>query len=186
MSESLLSTLRQSTAAAHSEIENRLEIEEACRDVDKYRGILQRFLGYYEPIEARLRGFEDRGKCGWLRSDLSALGMTATQIGELPRCTELPTVTNRAEVLGCSYVLEGATLGGRQISGWLGGLDVIPAEARTFFASYGEEVGAKWKDFCKMLTDFEAGGGRSNDVIKTANETFLTLTTWMTVRKEAI
>lgn len=186
MSESLLSTLRQSTAAAHAEIEGRLEMEEACRDVDKYRGILQGFLGYYEPIEARLKGFEDRGKSGWLRSDLAALGMTEAEIGELPRCPHLPTVETRAEVLGCAYVLEGATLGGRQISGWLEGRDVIPAGARAFFASYGGEVGAKWKDFCKMLADFEAGGGASNDVVKTANETFLTLTTWMTVRKEAI
>lgn len=183
MSAPLLSRLRASTATAHAEIEKDLEMEDACRDVGKYRTILAGFLGYYEPIEARLKGFENRIKSPWLRNDLRALGYSSTEIEALPRCDQLPPLDTEADILGCAYVLEGATLGGRQISAWLKQSD-IPQHARTFFASYGEEVRTQWTAFCLMLEKFETAGGPTADVVLSANATFLTLNDWMTKRRE--
>lgn len=183
MSVPLLSRLRQSTAAAHDEIEKSLEMEHACRDLGKYREVLAGFLGYYEPVEAHLKGFENRIKSPWLRNDLGALGYSSTEIEAMPRCDHLPRLDTEAEILGCAYVLEGATLGGRQISAWLEHSE-IPQQARTFFASYGEEVRTQWKAFCLMLENFEAAGGPAEDVVSSANATFLTLNDWMTKRKE--
>lgn len=158
-----------------------MDMQTACQDAERYRGVLAGFLGYYEPMEERLQKLpelEGRSKIGWLKEDLKALGMTDAQIAELPRCDYGPAANTRDEAMGCAYVLEGATLGGRQISAWLKDSNV-PENARRFFSSYGPEVGSKWKAFCAGLEKFQSEGGNTKAAVGGANATFSTLGEWM-------
>lgn len=181
MADSILTRLRESTATAHEEMENQMDMQSACKDVGQYRRILSNFLGYYEPLEARLKvlpGMEGRSKIAWLEQDLRNLGMTDEEITKLPRCDFSPALKTDDEAMGCAYVLEGATLGGRQISAWLKDSNV-PENARRFFASYGPEVGNKWREFCAQLENFQTNGGDTDAAVGAANDTFSSLGQWM-------
>lgn len=181
MTDSILAQLRESTATAHEEMERQMDMQTACQNVEQYRRILSGFLGYYEPLEERLKilpELEGRSKIGWLEEDLKALGMDDAAIEALPRCDFGPKAETRDEAMGCAYVLEGATLGGRQISAWLKDSNV-PETARRFFSSYGPEVGPKWKAFCAYLEKFQAEGGDTQATVSGANQTFSSLGEWM-------
>ena len=54
MENSILTRLRESTATAHQEMEDQMDMQAACKDAEQYRRILAGFLGYYEPLEKRL------------------------------------------------------------------------------------------------------------------------------------
>lgn len=184
MPDSILISLREGTAAAHQAMEEEMDMESACHDLTRYRRILEGFLGYYEPLEGRLKilpAMAYRSKVAWLEEDLRNLGLDEEDISQLPRCDFTPILRNQAEALGCAYVLEGATLGGRQISSWLKDSNV-PEKARRFFASYGANVGERWKAFCADLQNFEASGGDTEAAVHSANDTFSTLNQWMKQR----
>jgi heme oxygenase len=182
----ILNDLREGTAASHRQLEDQIDIVAVCRDGGRYRRLIEGFYGFYAPIEDVLeavRGWErygfsweERAKVPMLLADLGALGLTTVQIAALPRCGTLPRPVTIEEALGCAYVLEGATLGGRQIQQVLAGSD-IPDGARNFFTSYGPAVGERWKEFCAMLGSLPEDG--SGPVVATAQRTFDTLGTWL-------
>lgn len=180
--------LRATTAQAHTDLENQVDIQAACKDADKYRNILAKFLGFYEPMEARLTqqdgwsavnlDMEERRKIEWLKSDLRVLGLSDAEIDALPRCEEIPAMENFPQALGAAYVLEGATLGGRQITAWLKDTG-IPEEARRFYASYGEKTGEQWKNFCMSAERYFGENGNGDNITRGANETFSALASWL-------
>jgi heme oxygenase len=159
----ILSHLRTATAGAHHDLEETINIPEVCASQQGYVKLLECFMGFFEPFEKVLqavpgwveKGFHwpERTKTPMLQADLSALGRSEAQIAALPRCVDLPRPENLAEAFGCAYVLEGSTLGGRHILGVLA-QSAIPQEAQHYFSSYGEEVGARWREFMAMLSDF--------------------------------
>jgi heme oxygenase len=188
---SLLMRLRQSTTQAHADLEKQVDIEKVCEQKDTYTRLLADFLGFYEPLESHFSRFDgwnaigvdlgERAKSEWLKSDLRVLGFSDEEIAALPRCESLPEAGEFDAAVGAAYVLEGATLGGRQITQWLEKTD-IPTGARTFFASYGPKTGEKWKEFCAALERHEGNG---DEVVRGANETFSTLAAWLTLEKAA-
>lgn len=160
----LLPALRSATAEAHRRLEDAVDIPRAVLDPEGYRRLLAAFYGFYRPLErelAALTGWEscgldlaERRKTPWLASDLAALGLEAPVLQTLPHCPSLPALDSLAQGMGCLYVLEGATLGGRQITALMQGSPVRP-EARRFFASYGAETGLRWREFLAALRSFE-------------------------------
>ena len=191
---SLLAKLREESNAAHRQLEEQVAITERIRDVDSYRELLQKFLGFYAPLENRLEklaGWADWGydpitrrKTAWLSQDLSALGGDPGDIVSLPLCDDAPFPESVAAGFGCAYVLEGATLGGRQITSWLE-QSAIPKHARRFFASYGENVGHQWKGFCEALEYFGRSRKEHDEIIESASHTFSSLGRWLGPRAEA-
>ncbi len=133
--------LRQATGAAHVHLEERLERSAFTMDAVPYRKLVAAFLGFFDPVERRLleRGDFDaedytfHQKSPWLRADLVTLGLSRNEIADLPRCAKLPQVGSPAAAFGCTYVLEGATLGGRVILRRLSE-DVASPDARRFFS----------------------------------------------------
>lgn len=176
-----LSHLRSATGAAHQQLEDQIDIAKACANQGTYVRLLERFLGFFEPLEAALQkipGWEERGfhwseraKPPMLREDLRALGRSEADLVALPRCTDLPHPASLAEAFGCAYVLEGSTLGGRHILGVLAS-SAIPEQARHYFASYGESVPSRWREFCAMLADFPdtAADAMAVEAVKTFNK----------------
>lgn len=191
---SLLAKLREESSAAHRQLEEQVAITERIRNVDSYRELLQKLLGFYAPLENRLEklagwthwGYDpiSRRKTAWLSQDLSALGGDPGDIVALPLCENGPCPESVAAGFGCAYVLEGATLGGRQITAWLE-QSAIPRHARRFFASYGENVGHQWESFCEALEHFGHSREKHDEIITSASLTFSSLGSWLGSGTEA-
>ncbi|MGV3532030.1 MAG: biliverdin-producing heme oxygenase [Chthoniobacteraceae bacterium] len=188
---STLERLRNETRAAHSELEATVGIERRVTNLPDYTRLLERFYGFYQPLEDRLENlgdwvaegiaFQARRKLPWLEADLLALQHTPESVAALPRCASLPRLESLANGFGCAYVLEGATLGGRHISSMLRETS-IPEEARHFFGSYGPAVGERWREFTASLEQF-GGKGSQDEIVEAACGTFSALQHWLNDEK---
>jgi heme oxygenase len=118
-----------------------------------------------------------RLKAPLLESDLRALRLPA---GQLPRCVNLPTLAGVPQLLGCLYVLEGATLGGRVITQRLAanlGLQAVSGSA--FFSGYGTETAVRWHAFGRFLAETALQLDQDNLIVAGANDTFATFAAWL-------
>jgi heme oxygenase (biliverdin-IX-beta and delta-forming) len=119
-----------------------------------YRKLISRFYGFYAPLECVLEDhageavelhFSARRKTRVLHADLRALGVMTPDLSAIERCKALPRIETVAHVVGCLYVLEEATLGGRVIaSGLEKQLGITAANGGAFFASYADYVDTMW------------------------------------------
>lgn len=150
----------------------------------EYKDLLVRFYGFYHPWECRSqpllsemapRLYENRSKTNLLRSDLCAFG---TDPERVPLCESLPPLSTFSQVLGSTYVLEGATLGGQILSRHFTHNIGIPASRMSFFSGYGERTGCMWKSFCEEFTQLAANGDEGT-IITSAQTTFQTLREWL-------
>jgi len=159
--------------------------------IASYRQFIQWLFGFYAPLETQLMtvsswkavglDYGPRQKTPRLRQDLLALGDTDTIIEALPRCDHLPPLMSEAQLWGCLYVIEGATLGGQIIMKHLHrNLGLSANSGGSFFDGYGCETGPQWKAFCAAITTYgeDATGGR-NAMLSSANHTFDALSEWL-------
>jgi heme oxygenase len=185
-----LKDLKQATNERHAALEGQLPLLNPLLSHEDYRQLLSRFFGYYAPLEKQLLalpwpdeiGFDysSRHKTPRLEQDLIALGETPETLAKLPRCQELPEVVTLSNLLGCLYVIEGATLGGQIITQHLQiNLGLTPETGAAFFNGYGEQTSVHWQTFCKMLTDLTEETSGDEEIIATANRTFETLGQWL-------
>lgn len=183
----ILKRLRSETSALHAELEQKLPLVDPRLSREGYRKILEGFFGYYAPLEAQLGGsavwaeldfdFSARRKVPQLVADLGVLGKAPE---ELPRCAELPELVTIPQVLGCLYVIEGATLGGQIITRHLqANLGITPETGGAFFAGYGADTGARWQAFGAMITAAAERFGGEDEIVANANRTFETLDHWL-------
>ena len=188
----ILQKLKQQTRSYHEAIERDMHIADRIQSIEEYRVLLQKFWGFYDPIETLLAAmnewnvlhfdFEQRRKAPLLLDDLQILGGFDRRNQELPRCTGIPQINTVVQALGCMYVLEGATLGGqiitRQIHGTLG---FDEKHGCSFYSSYGHNVGPMWKAFGSFLDGYVASlpDDVENVLIESASETFLRLGKWI-------
>jgi heme oxygenase len=182
----LLPLLRAGTAEAHRNLHARRDIPALCQSVPAYEAWLLRLYGFYGPLEKKLRavpGWEELGfhwaereKTALLRDDLLALGASPAKIAEADGLPDLPQFTTLAEACGGAYALEDATLDSAQFLMAMK-RSPIPAGARKFVTSYGNDLGNKWREFCGVLDRLDAG--ESEAVIRNANGTFAGLSAWL-------
>lgn len=183
----ILKRLRSETSERHAVLEQKLPLVDPRLSRDGYRAILEGFFGYYLPLEAQLGGsavwgeldfeFAARRKVPQLERDLGVLGGTTE---DLPQCAELPELETIPQVLGCLYVIEGATLGGQIITRHLqANLGITPETGGAFFAGYGGDTGARWQAFGAMITAAAERVGGEDEIIASANRTFETLELWL-------
>ena len=112
--------------------------------------------------------------------DLCALAVDLKALARLPCCDRLPRLETIPEALGCLYVLEGATLGGKIITEHL--KKVLPLdESRgcSFFNSYGDDVGRMWSSFLGILRRHCEKHGDADVVVQSACQTFACLDWWI-------
>lgn len=187
---SILKHLRQETSERHAGLEQSMPVMDPRLSRGDYRALLEGFFGYYAPLEARLSAspvwaeltfdFAARRKVPRLEQDLVALGLTAKELTRLPRCAELPELDTLPQVLGCLYVIEGATLGGQVITRHLLTTHgITPETGGAFFAGYGAATGPQWQAFGTMITAAAERLGGENEIIASANRTFETLDRWL-------
>jgi len=173
----LADRLRRETRNEHEAIEATLGLE---RDftLERYREILERFYGFYLPLERELvpLGFSERAKTPLLRADLESLGIDPSAVA---LCTEIPRPRTQAERFGVCYVLEGATLGGQLISRRLqSSLGITPQRGGRFFHGYGERTREMWQAFRNALAGLSLRPADEDSVVRLAIETFARLRAW--------
>lgn len=186
--DSLLARLRSETRSEHDAIEAALNLTRCpVLELAAYRRTMERFYGFYGPLEAGLRAvgeLDDRGllleercaKARLLEIDLEVLGEDPRQ---LPRCPNLPPHAGLAQGIGCLYVLEGATLGGQVISEHVRRmLGITAASGGAFFAGYGECTGAMWLAFRAAVAAIAFTPPERDEAIAAARSTFRALRVW--------
>ena len=156
--------------------------------LSSYRSILKALHGFYVPLESMIDGvaaqlaplqWEPRRKAQLLRTDLLALGATDEGIDALPHCQALPTLRGAPEALGCLYVVEGATLGGRVISRGLRRLGISAGSGGRFFDGYGERTGNMWKELMERLRMGEGDPRDEERTVATAVALFESMEHWL-------
>lgn len=184
----LLDSLRTRTSAAHRRLEATVDIESRIRDRDQYRRLLERFWGFYRPLESALAGIrwpagaarpEPTAKSALIARDLGALGTENPE--ELPICRDLPAIADWRSALGCHYVIEGATLGGNVIAKMIRRTPEACAAAlpTAFFSPYGGDTGAHWHRFCSVLRSHSGDRDVVMSAPTAAEATFSCLERWL-------
>ena len=191
---SILSRLRAETRAEHDAIEAALDMTGNGLTREVYRRVLERFYGFYAPLEPAIRavgGWADRGldldarrKGPLLEADLRTLGVDAPTA--LPLCDDLPHLVTPADCFGCLYVLEGSTLGGQFISRHVHRvLGVTPETGGRFFHGYGDKTGEMWQSFRAAVTGFVVSPADQDATVAAAKDTFRKLHRWTAARGDA-
>jgi heme oxygenase len=183
-----LEALRRATAESHLRLEamsGQTRLLAPDFTLAEYRCALERMYGFYEPLGRALSAHEHATTWGarvaqradLLRCDLLGLGSTAADVDGLARCTQLPLPDTPDRALGCAYVFEGSTLGGRVIFKHLA--RVFPQRADvplSFFAGDGERTGDNWRCFCAALNGAAAN---VDEVCAAACSAFDAMAAWL-------
>ncbi|QDT57401.1 Heme oxygenase [Caulifigura coniformis] len=186
-----MAALRETTAEAHQALERTVDLPRRLESATSYRRFLEAFLGFYEPVEDRLRSIRELEAVGiaperlqkskLLKSDLTRLGTSGQSLAQLPRCQDLPSLQGVPAALGTLYVLEGATLGGQLVRREVERrLADFPECGHSFFSSYGPRVGAMWKAFGDCVSAYVANDpGSDGLIVDSAVGTFQSMQRWL-------
>ena len=169
----------------------------ATPDVSGYAVLLGQLYGFHAPAEAwlfeaaedllpELHDLPQRQKAHLLREDVDALRQALQGVHATPGLLRLSEKLSRPAVLGCLYVTEGATLGGREL-----GRRLAPAlqehglrgeDGRRFFLAYGARQGTMWRAFCAVLEATASGftAAQRSLMEAAARDLFLTMEDWLT------
>ena len=182
---SILTRLRLETRGEHEAVERVLNLMDVALTAGAYRQRLAQFYGFYRPLEAALQTrcalqfaalLPRLKKTTLLRQDLQHLGVDAE---DLPLCHLLPPIQSEAEVLGCLYVMEGATLGGRLITQHVQAkFGIMPATGGSFFEGYGAHTGKMWQTMRQLLLSCAVDTPTENAIVGSAIATFASLRGW--------
>jgi heme oxygenase len=181
----LLARLKRETAAEHAAIEAAASITHEGLSVAEYRRYLEQSYAFYQPIEPLLASAGvwealglpagEREKRGLLARDLRHLGSEPTR---LPICPMLPELGDLDRAMGCAYVLEGSTLGGRYISRHVQAR-LGREMPREFLECYGSKTGERWRAFRAALGRHARGGDVDHRIIAGARATLSAFTRWL-------
>jgi heme oxygenase len=184
-----MAELRAASWPCHQRLERRINVGARFTDRSRYRVHLQKMWGFCTAFEraldpalvtTALRDYGDRRKVPALTRDLIELGCSPEEIALLPVCERLPACDDTAAALGCVYVFEGATLGGRSLLPLVAssmGFDALRGAA--FLASYGENVTAMWREFGAAVENACTRTEERARAVSAAIETFECLGDWL-------
>jgi heme oxygenase len=186
----LLLRLKDETRDVHESLERDLDLLQPDLTLERYRSIVERFYGFYQPWERAVKPLvsehlsdfaEARAKVPKLVEDLAYLGRKPDKI---QICKKLPACLTWPAILGGLYVTEGATLGGQIISRKLEQtLGLSARRGVAFFSSYGLQVGTMWRSFCIAL-QANTPSDREDLVIDAARQTFVSMHQWLCAKKK--
>lgn len=181
-----MARLKAETAAEHRAIEAVSNILDESLSLGEYRAYLEKFYGFQLALEGPLCRFgvwqalglpaEDRAKLPLLARDLTLLDGGTPASVEI--CKEPPRLDSVAHAVGCAYVLEGSTLGGRIIAKHIQERfgDAAP---KNFLDCYGAETSERWQAFRRAVSRFARTRELEDQVIAGAKETFRSFTAWL-------
>lgn len=185
-----LQELRNRTEPFHKSIEQLpisssiLSKEVTLRNYRDYLIVLYPFVkefeaSVYPQVQHVVADLESRKKTALLFNDLQSLGI---QPEELDIFDDVFFKQNDtvAGALGCSYVLEGSTLGGQFISRHL---EKVLGENVTgslgYLKAYTTKTGSMWKNFLNTFCELTVREGHQDEAITSSIGTFQLLEKWM-------
>jgi heme oxygenase len=184
-----IAALRTATRPSHQRLEKRLDVKARFSNIGAYREHLEKMWGFCAALERQvtpelladaLPDYPSRRKLPFLTRDLVALGKDSGSIAALAHCAGLPACANVASALGCVYVLEGATLGGRTLLPLVESrLGITARTGASFLASYGENVTSMWRAFGAALDAWCIGPEQTASAARAAVDTFDALEIWV-------
>ena len=194
-SSNILTRLRAETRGEHDAVERVLDLMSPALTAGAYKNKLAQFYGFYGPLEAALQTRcalpEDclapgpsqlatllprLNKTALLRQDLQDPGVLTDA---LPLCRRLPSTHTEAEVLGCLYVMEGATLGGRMITQHVRAMfGITPTTGGSFFDGYAGNTGTMWQSMRHLLVRCASDTQTEDAIVANAIATFARLRAW--------
>jgi heme oxygenase len=180
--------LRAATAAAHERLHHLPQFAGlAAGGLDRagYRDLLARLLGFHAPFEDAIAATLGDAAFGLplsrlrradlLRDDLRELGAVQAGIVRLP---VRPFATG-PQAMGALYVLEGATLGGKQLAR---GLDPLlgagEARGRRFLLAGTDPARPTWRDVRAAIDRCAANPASLAGLIDGATATFRAFGAW--------
>jgi heme oxygenase len=173
--------LREATLAVHTRLHTHPvlgAVQAGTIDIATYRSLLARLYGFHVPFEAALGIDPERSL--WLAADMRTLGLTEQAIAALPLCPSLPRLDTPQRRLGARYVVEGSTLGGRELARRLDPLFGRGERAgRRFFCGRDADTGTAWRAFADVLDAAGEDSAARAGMIAAAVETFAAFETWL-------
>lgn len=164
--------LKNDTADLHKRLEQIGfvdKIMDKTLTLEEYKKLIAANFIFHQPLEQsllKITGLSElniKWKTPFLEKDRIAVGGFEKVEVDNPF---LPQDSYQA--LGCMYVLEGATLGGRVIKRHL---QMLPVEMH-YYGCYGEEGGMHWKNFMQNLEVQINSEAKADITLKAARETF--------------
>jgi len=190
---SLRQRLKRETAAVHQHLEAQLGLLDPSLDVQRYRGVLETFYGFYVPVEIDVTrraaaesplGFPLRARAELLERDLLALGLSPPDVAALPLCSDRPELSCVEDLAGCLYVLEGACLGGQALTPLLHRrLGLAKDSGAAFFAGDEERTLPRWTVVGAWLDGLPRTGASPAQIISAAKATFDAFARWAAVAR---
>lgn len=179
--EGLPARLRRETASLHARVEAATGLPGSIRTREEYTVLLRRLHGFHSAVEARLARHDWSEQwaglgidlAGHRRSDLLASDLEALEAPVPDRAEALAGVDSFPGALGCLYVTEGSSLGGRILGPAI--RSAIGDVPTAFFDSAGREHPSPWRTLTQALRRYGDGngGGDANAVVEGARITFL-------------
>ena len=174
----ILQALRAETRPAHDALEqNTFDQQLTSGTITEATTayFLAKMYGFLAPYEARLK--QQNLEPEW---EVPARQRAHLILNDLPQatpplCPAMPPLDTWPQLLGAMYVVEGSTLGGQVIARALAKAG-IPLQA--YFSGYGEQTGARWKQFCHLLTQATTPENEA-DIVQSATRTFQALDQWL-------
>lgn len=181
-------TLREATRAVHERLHHLsvfADLASGTITLPDYRALLKRLLGFHSPLEAALVvaldpnpfGLDPHGwkRAHLLRQDLSQL--TRGPGGSSPlESIEVASDMSQAQAMGCLYVIEGSTLGGRQLARQLD-----PTWPTNFLRGGAQPGHPRWASVCAALDACGADDRRLSEMVASASKTFGQFASWFVV-----
>ncbi|MBV8915332.1 MAG: biliverdin-producing heme oxygenase [Acetobacteraceae bacterium] len=179
--------LREATRAAHERLHGLPEFASLAAgtlDLAGYVALLSHLFGFHAPMEEAVADAlgHTLDPHAWqrvhlLRADLATLGVHDPD--PLPRVE--PPFFGKPGALGVLYVIEGSTLGGRQLARQLNPL--LDGTASRRFLLGGNEPGhLRWRTLCAMLDRVGADQACLDGMVAGAIGTFATFERWFADR----
>jgi heme oxygenase (biliverdin-IX-beta and delta-forming) len=184
----LSARLRASTHMVHAATESAFRLDRWLADRDSYADLLTLLRGFHGAAEsalARITGWDvlapsidlaARRRAFRIDQDLAELGRP----GPAPvrvRAVDSMRLTSVADGLGCLYVIEGSSLGGRLIAARARAV-LGPRLPTAFFADPDRNTGQDWNALRASLDAFgeDADAASNRGVIDAAHRTFVAFT----------
>lgn len=185
--------LRRETSDLHHAVEVAVDLPRSVRTPGDYADLLGRLHRFHAAVEVRLA--RPSWRDGWpgvgidlarhrrsslLALDLRRLGPVAdapraalrrTEARDAPDLPGVPEPSTFGEALGCLYVLEGSSLGGRVIGPAV--RQAVGDVPTAFFDSAGRGHPSPWRALQQGLHRYEAAHGDPDDVIGGARAAFV-------------
>ena len=182
VAEKLPARLRRETASLHARVEAVTGLPGSVRRRGDYVTLLQRLHGFHAAVETRLRDPRWAGDWAGLGLDLTEYRRAHLLVEDLAAMQEpappepppdfrLGSSGSFAGALGCLYVAEGSSLGGRVIGPAIrSAVGDVPI---AFFESAERRHPSPWRTLTAALHRFDDDGGDADAVVEGARHTFL-------------